>query len=587
MKKKRSIAWIAISLSCVLILVPVLCAVIYFSNVVSSRLETTARENASFYINQFTDETNALLDTLRSSTYYLISDDRTQQIMQREEMPSQMDRLVVEEGLSRVFLLGNLPDSNVVTGIYLVKDGQQYLSVLRSGIFKGTSNRIRQISEECGDYNSARDLYTSPSSPDYCYLIVDYLSMDTMNPLGKIIIELNFGRFINTSNIENIYQDAVVSLRSSTSGEVLCRPTDTAFTQIPINTPTEYLEIDNQEYYHTTRQLSPSHVQIDLFIPKQEIFDTINSTVKVTVFFTIIILIIALLIAVILLYFVFKPFKQMTQKLDLLATGDMSVRMDPTPYKETNQVALAFNDMTDRLAELFDEVYTKGLLLREAEFNLLESQIRPHFIFNVLELINMRCLAAKQSDICHIVSNLAQLLRSNITHKYEQTITFEDELRYVRYYLELQKERFEDKLNYSIDLEDDSILKYYLPKLTIQPLVENSIMHGLENKREGGWVRISIWEETDAVCVRICDDGIGFDISAIDWDSAGKDDTDTAHNHIALPNINRRIQILYGKPYGMNITSQMGKGTEILLTLPVDLGITRKEGDAHAENNDC
>jgi len=202
-------------------------------------------------------------------------------------------------------------------------------------------------------------------------------------------------------------------------------------------------------------------------------------------------------------------------------------------------------------------------------------------------LINMKCLAAKQSDICHIVSNLAQLLRSNITHKYEQTITFEDELRYVRYYLELQKERFENKLNYSIDLEDDSILKYYLPKLTIQPLVENSIVHGLENKREGGWVRISIWEETDAVCVRIRDDGIGFDISAIDWDSAGKDDTDTAHNHIALPNISRRIQILYGQPYGMNITSQIGKGTEILLTLPVDLGITRKEGDAHAENNDC
>lgn len=587
MKKKRSIAWIAISLSCVLILVPVLCTVIYFSNVVSLRLETTARENASFYINQFTDETNVLLDTLRSSTYYLISDDRTQQIMQHEEMPSQMDRLVVEEGLSRVFLLGNLPDSNVVTGIYLVKDGQQYLSVLRSGIFKGTSSRIRQISEECGDYNSARDLYTSPSYPDYCYLIVDYLSMDTMNPLGKIIIELNLGRFINTSSIENIYQDAVVSLRSSTSGEVLCRPTDTAFTQIPINTPTEYLKINDQEYYHTTRQLSPSHVQIDLFIPRQEIFDTINSTVKVTVLFTIIILIIALLIAVILLYFVFKPFKQMTQKLDLLATGDMTARMDPTPYKETNQVALAFNDMTDRLAELFDEVYTKGLLLREAEFNLLESQIRPHFIFNVLELINLRCLAAKQSDICHIVSNLAQLLRSNIAHKYEQTITFEDELRYVRYYLELQKERFEDKLNYSIDLEDDSILKYYLPKLTIQPLVENSIVHGLENKREGGWVRISIWEETDAICVRIRDDGIGFDTSAIDWDSAGKDGTSTAHNNIALLNISRRIQLLYGKSYGMSITSQIGEGAEILLTLPVDLGITEKEGDAHAENNDC
>lgn len=568
MKKKRSIAVIAISLSCMLILIPVLCSVIYFSNAVSTRLEVTARENASFYINQLTDETNALLDTLRGSTYYLISDDRTQQLMTSPNTPSQMDRLAVEERLSRVFLLSNLPDSSVVSGIYLVKDGEQYLSVLRSGIFQGTSNRIRQVAEECGSYNSARNLYTSPSHPDYCYLIVDYLEIDSMKPLGKIIIELNFGEFIDTSNIDNIYQNAIVSLRNSHSGEFLSPPAQTAFTQIPINAPTEYLAVDGQDYYHTSRKLSPSLVQIDLFIPRQEIFQTINATVKVSVLVTIIILLITLLIAIVLFYFVFKPFKQMTGKLDLLATGDMTVRMDPTPYQETNQVALAFNDMTNRLTELFDEVYTKGLLLREAEFDLLESQIRPHFLFNILELINMRCLAAGQNDICHTVSNLAKLLRSNITHKHEQTITFADELDYVRYYLELQKERFEDKLIYNIDLEDSSILGYYLPKLTIQPLVENSIVHGLENQRGGGFVRIAIWEEIDAIYVRITDNGIGFDPSTIDWDDAGRTDH-PSHNHIALPNIKRRMSLLYGDPFGMKINSRKEQGTEILLTLPI------------------
>jgi len=182
----------------------------------------------------------------------------------------------------------------------------------------------------------------------------------------------------------------------------------------------------------------------------------------------------------------------------------------------------------------------------------------------------MRCLASGQDDICHIVSNLAQLLRANIVHKNHQTITFEDELRYTRYYLELQKERFEDKLSYTIDLEDPLILKYYLPKLTIQPLVENSIVHGLENRREGGSVNISIWEEVDSVCVQIVDNGIGFDTSSIDWEDSAPDRKDLSHNHVALQNINRRIQLLYGELYRMTLHSVPGEGTSIMLTFPVN-----------------
>ncbi|MCP1109509.1 sensor histidine kinase [Ohessyouella blattaphilus] len=569
MKKKLSIIWIAILLCCALVLTPVLCTLAYFNHTVSSRLKNTAKETASFYLDQYADETASILDTLRSTIHYLTTDTLTQEYMRKTEPPSQMERLTIEEGLGKVFLLGNLPDSNVVTGIYLLKDDEQYLSILRSGIFQGTAARMKQVYQECGTANSARDLYITPSYPDYCYYIVDYLNMETMKPLGKVIIELNSHQFINASSIDTIYKNAVVQLRNTNSA-FIAGDGGTGFTTLPTPTSEDYVTIDGSTYYHTGRQLSPNNLQIDLYIPEQEIFETIHSTTKISVLFTMLVLFITLVAGILLFHFVFKPVKQMAQKLDRLATGDLTVRMELTPYQETDQIAVAFNDMTGQLKELFEEVYTKGLLLRDAEFNLLESQIRPHFIFNVLELVNMRCLASGQDDICRIVSNLAQLLRANIIHKHQQVITFEDELGYVRYYLELQKERFEEKLTYTIDLEDPVILNYYLPKLTIQPLVENSIVHGLENKREGGFVNISIWEEVDSICVRISDNGIGFDTDSINWDVNSPTDENAPHNHVALQNINRRIQLLYGEPYKMTITSIQGEGTDILLTLPVN-----------------
>lgn len=182
----------------------------------------------------------------------------------------------------------------------------------------------------------------------------------------------------------------------------------------------------------------------------------------------------------------------------------------------------------------------------------------------------MRCMAAGQYELCRVVSNLANLLRANVSNRGQQKITLEEELRYVRYYLELQKERYGEKLCYEIELESQELLRYYLPKLTIQPLVENSVVHGLENKRGGGSVRISIWEEEDEIDMRVWDDGVGFDTASLFQDDA--DEADRQHNHVALPNVRRRIQLLYGQEYGLNVTSAPGSGTTVLVNLPLDRG---------------
>lgn len=587
MKRKISLTGSTILLCFLLVITPVLCSFILIGHLVSQQLQKTAEETASFYIEQYAKETNLTLETLKNCVQYLIIDHNTQDIMGSSEAPSQMERLKTEEGLGKALMLGRFPDSSTVTGIYLVKNNMQYLSVIRNGAFRGTFQRILDISKSCGDYNSARDLYLSGEYPDYCYFIVDYIDLGTMKPLGKIIVEIDPTRLLDISGITPIYNGAAVVLRD-TSGEIIAQSSNTDLTGASLPLGSGYTTIKEETFYHDSKVLSPNNIQLDLLIPKKEILNAISDTLRFSILFTCTILLLTLFFGSLILYLLFKPFKQMLKNLDSVAEGNLSVRMAPTPYWETSQMADTFNGMANRLEALFEEVYLKGMLLHDAEFRLLESQIRPHFIFNVLELINMRCMEAREHDICKIVVNLADLLRANITHKHQQTITMENELNYVRYYLELQKERFLDKLDYSIDLADTDILKCYLPKLTIQPLVENSIVHGLENKREGGYVKISIWEEDSGFCVRVLDNGIGFVAADLDLETAKEKESDSSsYHHIALYNINRRIQLLYGSEYGLKVDSAPGQGTSILLTIPVTT--TPLEGGKinHAQSHDC
>ncbi|MGN0994593.1 MAG: sensor histidine kinase, partial [Butyricicoccus sp.] len=208
----------------------------------------------------------------------------------------------------------------------------------------------------------------------------------------------------------------------------------------------------------------------------------------------------------------------------------------------------------------------KGIRLRATEYQLLEEQINPHFIFNVLETVNMRCLAAGHREISRIVTDLAELLRAGVRSRNRQKLTFADELRYVQYYLDLQKARFQNALEYEIDYEDDSILSYYLPKLTIQPLVENAVVHGLEPRQGGGRVSVKLWEEDESIYVRIEDNGVGFDPQKEPEPAT----MGSKHTHIALPNIRERLQLLYGDAAQLRISSVPNQGTVALLIIPID-----------------
>ena len=168
-----------------------------------------------------------------------------------------------------------------------------------------------------------------------------------------------------------------------------------------------------------------------------------------------------------------------------------------------------------------------------------------------------------------IIDSLGDILHNDIVFSGKNEITIAQELEYIRNYLNLQKIRFPDRFDYSIECDED-ILNFLIPKLSLQPIVENSVVHGVVPCQRHGFIHIQIWEEIDCIMCRVTDNGNGFDAERVLRElHETAVEAGTKRHHIALCNIQNRIQLNYGKSYGLTIVSELGHGAEITLTLPL------------------
>lgn len=216
---------------------------------------------------------------------------------------------------------------------------------------------------------------------------------------------------------------------------------------------------------------------------------------------------------------------------------------------------------------------------KNAEIVSLQSQINPHFLYNTLEVIRSEAIINQDMEAAEMAEALANYFRYNISKK-KDIVTVGEELDNIDNYISIQKRRFGDKIGYEIkyDSDMDEVRNALMPKLTLQPLVENSIYHGIEKKAKGGTVVVHVLATQKRLIIRVSDDGPGMSREVLESvklrlkgqikdKNTGKI-TDDKHGGIALANVNQRIQMLYGENYGITFTSTQGVGTEAEVTLP-------------------
>ncbi|MHC1770560.1 MAG: sensor histidine kinase [Flexilinea sp.] len=223
--------------------------------------------------------------------------------------------------------------------------------------------------------------------------------------------------------------------------------------------------------------------------------------------------------------------------------------------------------------------YTSQMLKSQAEVHALQSQINPHFLYNTLETIRSHAIVQKSTEIAEMTEALATLFRYSISQPGEMT-SFAEELENVDNYLTIQRYRFPDKFSVVKKIEDEEIFKYRLPILTIQPIIENAIHHGLETKLGVGTITIRAFSTQTRLVIMIEDDGSGISeerLREIDTalhekpkagDMAVEISSARKKAGIALINVNRRIQFYFGQEYGIHVYSTQGVGTTVELSLP-------------------
>jgi two-component system sensor histidine kinase YesM len=276
---------------------------------------------------------------------------------------------------------------------------------------------------------------------------------------------------------------------------------------------------------------------------------------------------------------IYNPIVITETAIKILERGEAEQYLNDNTNYEKHSNAEKVGEILGKLHHSVNRQYSAEILKNQAEFSALQSQINPHFLYNTLESIRGQALDEGVEEIAEMTEALATFFRYSISKKGD-LVTLEDEFNNVENYFIIQQYRFENKFNFSIkyDEADKDILNYMLPKLTIQPIVENSIFHGLETKVGKGNISIRVTTTAKRLIISISDDGVGIDKAALDilnynmhhclnQSQVKEQSMSQRHTGIAVVNVNMRIKLLFGDEYGITISSTKGLGTDVEIIL--------------------
>lgn len=245
------------------------------------------------------------------------------------------------------------------------------------------------------------------------------------------------------------------------------------------------------------------------------------------------------------------------------------VPFDDNSDQDKDEIGLLvrnYNAMVDRINQLMEEQTETAEKLKVSEVKALQAQINPHFLYNMLDMINWLAQSGKQRDVSLAVQTLSKFYKLTLSKK-NITTPIREELRHAELYVKLQNMRYEDKISFLIDVPDE-ILDFEIPKLVLQPIVENSIQHGIfEKESKEGTIVIMAWMEGEDIVFVISDDGVGIPPEKVPFILDGTYE-DGKGSNIGIYNTHLRLQLLYGKSYGLHYESTPGHGTEVQVKLP-------------------
>ena len=328
-------------------------------------------------------------------------------------------------------------------------------------------------------------------------------------------------------------------------------------------------EISNPDMFiHLSRELPSSNWTLHGEICIEPSIQQIRLTQRASWSIAIVLIAIIFIVAIIITRQMLKPIYSLNRSMQKAQQGDLTVRCEEYGPEELKQLSIVFNGLLERTEGLIQQVYTEQRNKRKAEMAALQANIKPHFLYNTLDTLCWMAMQYKAYDVVETVEALSNLFRISLS-KGNETILLENEVLHVTSYLQIQKVRYETKMDFEIHVADDCKgLK--VQKLILQPIVENALYHGIKESEHNGIIRISIERECDTLLMRVEDDGVGMKPDRLqEVRGVLRGMIHPKSGVYGIGNVQERLVLNYGNNYGLELESVYGQGTICTIRHPV------------------
>lgn len=443
-------------------------------------------------------------------------------------------------------------------------------------IIKGSIDAYQRINEESGTY------FLPPNEEGQFFhyslrLKVDFAKYDSLVVViasdTEAIAKL-YNKGIPTEGASSYLIDDYGQVFSSNEQKDKPIPNEQLLSMLG-NNEIQSKIINQEKYVGISRSLINSPLHFITVVPRRNIVAVAFKNFPQFITIAIILIFLIAMLGLFLSRNVTMFLRDLAGALTAVRQGNYQAKMPSYKNEGVNQISSTFNKMTKEMHDLIQLTYENKIMMQEMEFKFLQQQMNPHFLFNVLLVIQIKAKLCKDETVYEMLTSLSGLLRASLHNNKNTYSTLEEELKYARFYLYLQQQRFADALEYTINV-DDRLLEIYIPRLTIEPIVENAVIHGARDAEKAVSITVDVWKEKDDLVIKVEDNGHGFNPKELSWQEVSvREQQGTSREKIGLYNIHTRLQRLYGSDYGLTINSEKDNGTQVLIRIRTE----RKEED--------
>ncbi len=326
---------------------------------------------------------------------------------------------------------------------------------------------------------------------------------------------------------------------------------------------------------YDTIQTTNQEIGVAVLIFKDILLEGVRSSSRKIILVSLMTIPFFLLLAYKLYKDIIQPIYDLTAKMQQIEEGEIGVLIDNGRKDEIGVLFRSFNKMSNKINYLVNRVYKEQLAFKNSEIRALQAQINPHFLYNTLEIINWSARLEGADEVAEMIEALGGIMEINIDRKDERFLTVKEELKYTNHYIFLIKKRFGDKIQFKQDIEE-GVMDRKVPRLILQPIIENAIEHGIEPVGRGS-VIVKMYTEEEVLIIEISDTGQGIREDVMEelqynldhWDDVVSEKVEsTSQGKIGVLNVHSRLRLIYGEQSGMEITSKYREGTLMKMRIP-------------------